>query len=131
DEKVKLLRAIHPFQPSETVRGQYVACEIDGTSVSGYREEPDVVKDSKTQTYVAIRGHIDNWRWAGVPIFLRTGKRMPRRTAQAIVVLRDAPGYLFEGTGIDRGVADHISIHLQPDEGISLAFNAQEPGREV
>jgi len=131
DEKVKLLRAIHRFTPEEVVRGQYETCEVDGKTVLGYREEEGVAKDSTTETYVAVRAHIDNWRWAGVPVFLRTGKRLPRRTTQVIVALREAPGYLFEGTGIEPGIADHLSIQVQPDEGISLAFNAKEPGPEI
>jgi glucose-6-phosphate 1-dehydrogenase len=131
DEKVKLLRAVHAFRPEEVVRGQYAACEIDGKTVPGYREEDGVAKDSTIETYVAIRAHIDNWRWASVPIFLRTGKRLPRRTTQVMVFLREAPGYLFEGTDITPGVADHIAILIQPDEGITLAFNAKEPGPEM
>jgi glucose-6-phosphate 1-dehydrogenase len=131
DEKVKLLRALHPFLPADIVRGQYVACEVDGRNVPGYRDEDGVAPDSTTETYVAVRTHIDNWRWAGIPFFLRTGKALSRRATQVIVSLRDAPGYLFEGTGINRGVADHISIQIQPDEGISLAFNAKEPGPDI
>ena len=131
DEKVKLLRAVHPFETDDLVRGQYVSCEVDGTTIPGYREEDGVAKDSTTETYAAVRTHIDNWRWAGVPFFLRTGKLLNRRATQVIVGLREAPGYLFEGTGIDRGIADHISIQIQPDEGISLAFNAKEPGPDI
>jgi glucose-6-phosphate 1-dehydrogenase len=131
DEKVKLLRALHPFVTGEVVRAQYVTCEVDGKTIPGYRDEDGVAADSTTETYVAIRAHIDNWRWAGVPFFLRTGKSLNRRATQAIVGLREAPGYLFEGTDIDRGVADHLSIQIQPDEGISLAFNAKEPGPDI
>jgi glucose-6-phosphate 1-dehydrogenase len=131
DEKVKLLRAVHPFRPEHIVRGQYAACETEGRTISGYRQEEGVAKDSTTETYTAIRAHIDNWRWAGVPVFLRTGKRLPRRATQVMVFLREAPGYLFEGTDITPGVADHIAIQIQPDEGITLAFNAKEPGPDM
>ena len=131
DEKVKLLRAVHPFRTEDVVRGQYATCEVDGKTVPGYHEEEGVAKDSTTETYAAVRAHIDNWRWSGIPVYLRTGKRLPRRTTQVIVFFRDAPGYLFEGAGIPTGVADHISIEVQPDEGISLAFNAKEPGPEM
>jgi glucose-6-phosphate 1-dehydrogenase len=131
DEKVKLLRAIHPFRTEDVVRGQYVACEVDGKLVSGYRDEEGVADSSTTETYAAVRAHIDNWRWSGIPVFLRTGKRMPRRTTQVIIFFRNAPGYLFEDAGIPAGVADHISIEIQPEEGISLAFNAKEPGPEL
>jgi len=129
DEKVKLLRAVHPFDPTAAVRGQYAACEVD--AIPGYRQEPGVDANSTTETYVAVRTHIDNWRWSGVPIYLRTGKRLPRRTTQVIVGMRPAPGYLFEDAGIPAGVANHLSIEIQPDEGISLAFNAKEPGPEI
>jgi len=131
DEKVKLLRAIHPFETANVVRGQYDTCEVDGKTVRAYRQEDGVAKDSTVETYAAVRAHIDNWRWSGVPIFLRTGKRLVRRTTQIVVFLREAPGYLFEGAGIEPGIANHLSMEVQPDEGISLAFNAKEPGPEI
>jgi glucose-6-phosphate 1-dehydrogenase len=130
DEKVKLLRAVHPFKAGELVRGQYVTCEVDGKTVPGYHDEEGVAKDSTTETYAAVRAHIDNWRWSGIPIYLRTGKELPRRTTQVVVFFREAPGYLFGEMGMPAGVSDHISIQIQPDEGISLAFNAKEPGPE-
>ena len=131
DEKVKLLRAVHPFRTEDVVRGQYEACEVEGKLVPGYREEEGVARGSTTETYAAVRAHIDNWRWSGIPVFLRTGKRLPRRTTQVLVFFRRAPGYLFEAAGTPAGVADHISIEIQPEEGISLAFNAKEPGPEL
>jgi glucose-6-phosphate 1-dehydrogenase len=131
DEKVKLLRAVHPFKTDDAVRGQYVTCEVDGKTVPGYHDEEGVAKDSTTETYAAVRTHIDNWRWSGIPIYLRTGKRLPRRTTQVVVFFREAPGYLFEASGMATGVADHIAIQIQPDEGISLAFNAKEPGPDL
>jgi glucose-6-phosphate 1-dehydrogenase len=102
---------------------------VDG--IPGYRQEAGVDSNSTTETYVAVRTHIDNWRWSDVPIYLRTGKHLPRRTTQVIVGMRRAPGYLFEDAGIPAGVANHLSIEIQPDEGISLAFNAKEPGPEI
>jgi glucose-6-phosphate 1-dehydrogenase len=131
DEKVKLLRAVHPFRAQDVVRGQYGSCEVDGTLVPGYRDEDGVAAGSTTETYAAVRAHIDNWRWSGIPVFLRTGKRLPRRTTQVIVFFREAPGYLFDTAAAPAGVADHISIEIQPEEGISLAFNAKEPGPEL
>jgi glucose-6-phosphate 1-dehydrogenase len=131
DEKVKLLRAVHVFQPEDIVRGQYASCEIGGASVHGYLQEEGVDPGSTVETYAAVRAHVDNWRWSDVPIFLRTGKRMPRRTTQVIVGMREAPGYLFEDAGISPGVANHLSIEIQPNEGISLAFNAKVPGPEI
>jgi glucose-6-phosphate 1-dehydrogenase len=131
DEKVKLLRAVHAFDPDEVVRGQYVSCEVGGALVPGYLEEEGVDAGSTVETYAAARVHVDNWRWSDVPIFLRTGKRMPRRTTQVIVMMRQAPGYLFEESGIAPGIADHLSMEIQPNEGISLAFNAKLPGPEI
>ena len=131
DEKVKLLRAVHPFEPDQIVRGQYASCELDGEDVQGYLQEEGVSPKSMVETYAAVRAHIDNWRWSDVPIYLRTGKRMPRRTTQVIVGMREAPGYLFEDARISPGVANHLSIEIQPNEGISLAFNAKEPGPEI
>ncbi|HJR18291.1 MAG TPA: glucose-6-phosphate dehydrogenase [Actinomycetota bacterium] len=131
DEKVKLLRAVHPFRPEDVVRGQYASCEIGGASVPGYHQEEGVEPRSSVETYAAVRAHVDNWRWSDVPIYLRTGKRMPRRTTQVIVFMREAPGYLFEDSGISPGVPNHLAIEIQPNEGISLAFNAKEPGPEI
>jgi glucose-6-phosphate 1-dehydrogenase len=131
DEKVKLLRTVHAFQPEDVVRGQYASCEMDGSPVPGYHQEEGVDPRSTVETYAAVRAHVDNWRWSDVPIFLRTGKRMPRRTTQVIVGMREAPGYLFEDAGISPGVANHLSIEIQPNEGISLAFNAKAPGPEI
>jgi glucose-6-phosphate 1-dehydrogenase len=126
DEKVKLLQTIHPFHPEDVVRGQYER-SVDG-SVPGYREEPNVAPDSQTETYAAVRLFIDNWRWSGVPFFLRHGKRLPARTTEVTVAFREAPAYLFRTIGVGPLPPDHLTIRIQPDEGISLAFQAKVPG---
>jgi glucose-6-phosphate 1-dehydrogenase len=131
DEVVKVLRTLAPFEPGECVRGQYVRGTIDGERVPGYLEEEGVAPDSENETFVAVRAHIDNWRWADVPIYLRTGKRMARRATQVVVALREAPAYLFDDVGIPRLPANHLHLRIQPDEGISLAFQAKEPGAGV
>jgi glucose-6-phosphate 1-dehydrogenase len=131
DEVVKVLRTLAPFEPEDCVRGQYVRGTVDGERVPGYLEEEGVSPDSETETYVAIRARIDNWRWADVPIFLRTGKRLTRRATQVVVALREAPAYLFDDVGIPRLPANHLHLRIQPDEGISLAFQAKEPGTGV
>jgi glucose-6-phosphate 1-dehydrogenase len=118
DEKVKLLRTIRPLDPAEVVRGQY----------QGYRDEPGVDPDSQTETFVAARVWIDNWRWEGVPFSLRHGKRLPERNTEITVSFRQAPTYLFEELGIGRLASDHLTIRIQPNEGISLAFQAKVPG---
>ena len=118
DEKVKLLRTIPPLVPTEVIRGQY----------DGYLEEPGVAPGSTTETYVAARAWVDNWRWSDVPIYLRHGKRLPRRATEIAVRFREPPSYLFEELGVGPLPADHLVIRIQPDEGISLAFQAKVPG---
>ena len=113
-----MLEAIRPLDPVDVVRGQY----------EGYRDEPGVGPDSRTETFVAARLFIDNWRWQGVPMFLRHGKELPRRCTEISVVLCGAPDYLFRAVGIPRLPADQLTIRIQPDEGISLAFQAKVPG---
>ncbi|HEU4356002.1 MAG TPA: glucose-6-phosphate dehydrogenase [Actinomycetota bacterium] len=118
DEKVKVLRTMRPIDPTETVRGQYV----------GYRDEPGVDPASETETFVAARLHIDNWRWEDVPFFVRHGKRLTRRATEIDIEFRGAPDYLFGELDMPKLAADHLTIRIQPDEGISLAFQAKRPG---
>jgi glucose-6-phosphate 1-dehydrogenase len=118
DEKVKVLRAVRPIAPSNAVRGQY----------RGYRDEEGVAQDSKVETFVALQVGVDNWRWAGVPFFLRTGKRLPRKATEATVVFRDVPHQIFEEEGIGGVAPNRLTLRIQPDEGISLSFMVQRPG---
>jgi glucose-6-phosphate 1-dehydrogenase len=118
DEAAKLLRAIHVCRPEHVVRGQY----------AGYREEPDVAPDSDVETFAAIRLEIDNWRWAGTPFFLRTGKHLQRKFSEATVVFQPAPLPLFEHAGVTELGANRLTIRIQPDEGLSLSFHVQRPG---
>jgi glucose-6-phosphate 1-dehydrogenase len=132
DEQVKVLRAIAPITPEEvltrTVRGQYGEGEPDGRKLAGYRAEPRVPPDSKTETYVAMKLAIDNWRWADVPFYLRTGKRLPKRVTEIAIRFRRAPFILFRKTPVDHLDANHLVLHIQPTEGISLRFGAKIPG---
>lgn len=132
DEQAKILRAINPFTPEdvlkETVRGQYGEGEMDGTKKIAYRSEKDVAHDSKTETFVALKFMIDNWRWAGVPIYVRTGKRMATRHTDITVQFKQAPLMLFRDTSIEKLTTNRIVINIQPDEGISLHFGAKVPG---
>jgi glucose-6-phosphate 1-dehydrogenase len=128
DEKVKLLRALRPLNPGEVVRGQYGAGEVAGRGMLAYRDESGVNPDSRVETFVAARAWIDNWRWDGTPFYLRTGKALPRRATEVMISFREAPGYLFEGMGLPRLSANHLHIAIQPDEGMSFAFHAKEPG---
>lgn len=128
DEKVKVLRAIHPVTPSAVTRGQYVAGDIDGEPVPGYLEEEGVPAGSTTETFAAIRIDVDNWRWRGVPFVLRTGKRLPHRITQIAVRYKETPVSLFEIDGACRIHANVLFITLQPDEGFHLTFEVKRPG---
>ncbi len=132
DEKVKLLRAIEIPTPDEAVdqavRGQYTAGTIDGEKVLGYRQEQDVSPDSQTETYLALRLSVDNWRWAGVPIYVRTGKRLPARVTEVALTFRQVPYLLFDQRTSRDLRPNALILRIQPDEGISLEFGAKVPG---
>ena len=130
DEKEKLFEAVRPLNPKDIVRGQYTAQRVDGENVPGYREEPGVASDSKTETFAAARLFIDNWRWAGVPFYLRTGKRLAQHTTQAIVVFREAPVMFFNDTPVERLKPNLLDISIQPAEEIRFQFLAKIPGTE-
>ncbi len=134
DEKVKLLHAIDIPTPDEavdkSVRGQYTAGTIDGESVVGYREEEDVAPDSQTETYLALRLRVENWRWAGVPIYVRTGKRLPARVTEVALTFRQVPFLLFDHRASRDLRPNTLILRIQPDEGISLEFGAKVPGEK-
>ncbi|MGB7373840.1 glucose-6-phosphate dehydrogenase [Pontixanthobacter sp.] len=125
DEKVKVLRALRPVSEGETVTGQYRAGAIGGEAVPGYDDE--LGKDSDTETYVAIKAHVDNWRWKGVPFYLRTGKRLPQRRTEIVVQFRCVPHSIFAGKGA-KMEANRLVIGIQPEENISLNLMAKVPG---
>ena len=133
DEKVKVLRAIRPMPPEQvdqhTVRGQYGPGTVAGQAVPGYREEPGVAADSMTETYVALRFFIDNWRWAGVPFLLRTGKRLPKRVSEIAIQFRSAPLMLFDDGPLSDIEPNVLAMQVQPDEGITLRFDSKVPGQ--
>ena len=131
DEKAKVFSAMRPLDPARTVRGQYTTGSMDGEAVPGYREEPGVAPDSATETFFAARVEIDSWRWAGVPFYLRTGKRLPRRSTEVSVVFRDVPLCFFEGTGVQDLRPNHLVLRIQPEEGINFNFFAKQPGPQV
>ncbi|MBV8649339.1 glucose-6-phosphate dehydrogenase [Paludibacterium sp.] len=130
DEKLKVLKALRSFDvqdvATKTVRGQYKAGAISGGGVPGYLEEAGIPPTSTTETFVSLKAEIDNWRWAGVPFFLRTGKRMPERLAEIVINFRDVPCPLFPSPVGQ--TANRLVIRLQPDESIRLYFLAKEPG---
>jgi glucose-6-phosphate 1-dehydrogenase len=128
DETVRVLRTVRLFQPEESVRGQYTAGVVGGREVPGYRDERNVAPDSTVETFVAVRAYIDNWRWAGVPFYLQTGKRLPRKTTEVTVFFKEVPAYLFAGENLSPPVPNLLSIRIQPEEGMSFAFQAKPPG---
>jgi glucose-6-phosphate 1-dehydrogenase len=131
NEKVKVLRSAERVQPKDVVRGQYIAGTIDGQPVKSYREETGIAPDSQTETFVAIRMRVDNWRWRGVPFFLRTGKRLPAKATRVVVTFKAPPVSMFVTEEEYEVNPDRISILIQPDEGFELAFEIKVPGREM
>ena len=125
DEKVKVLRSLRKVETGETVTGQYRAGAIEGQAVPGYDDE--LGKDSDTETFVAIKAHVDNWRWKGVPFYLRTGKRLPERVTEIIVQFRCVPHSIFEGKGATMK-PNKLVIGIQPEENITLSLMAKVPG---
>ena len=113
---------------ANAIRGQYGEGEINGERVFGYRQEQNVAPNSNTETFVAMKLMIDNWRWAGVPFYLRTGKRLPKRVTEIAIQFKSAPLTLFRDTPVERLRTNRLVIHIQPDEGISLRFGAKIPG---
>ena len=122
DEQAKILKALSPMTDEEvltrTVRGQYGEGTEGANRVSGYRSEPYVAPDSRTETFVAMKLFIDNWRWADVPFYLRTGKRLPQRSTRIVIQFKRAPFVLFRKTAVDKLEPNRLILHLQPDEGI-------------
>jgi glucose-6-phosphate 1-dehydrogenase len=129
NEKVKVLKAIHTPGPKHVVRGQYGPGYIEGQEMPGYREEEGVAPDSMTETYVAAKLFVDNWRWADTPFYIRTGKRLPRRETTIAIQFKRAPHPPFELEEEEGLRPNVLLIHVQPDEGVSLAVGAKVPGQ--
>jgi glucose-6-phosphate 1-dehydrogenase len=134
-KKAEVVQAISPLKPAralkDAVRGQYDSGTVLGRPVRTYRQEPDVAPDSATETYVACKLKIDNWRWAGVPFYLRTGKYMNGRRTEIAIRFHQAPYALFRGTRVERMNPNWMILRIQPDEGIALEFAAKRPGPTV
>jgi glucose-6-phosphate 1-dehydrogenase len=132
NEKLKVLQSIRPFDlgmvAQSVVRGQYAPGTIEGKTVPGYRSEPGVNPGSRTETFVAAQLLIDNWRWAGVPFYLRTGKRLAKRTTEIVIQFKCAPHIVFRERDIQ---PNRLVLNIQPDEGISVSFGAKRPGPEM
>ncbi len=134
-EKAKVIQAIrqmgHDQLTDAVVRGQYLGGKVRGEEVAAYRAEPGVDPHSTTETYIALKFEIDNWRWAGVPFYIPTGKRMAIRKTEIVVHFRQAPYALFRDTPVDRLTPNVMTLHIQPTEGVSLQFSAKIPGPKV
>ncbi len=132
NEKVKVLEAIRPIAEDEvgdwTVRGQYAAGALGEKQVTGYLQEPGVSSRSRTETYAALKVLVDNWRWAGVPFYVRTGKRLPARMTEVTIHFRSAPHLLFRDFGTTALERNVLTIRVQPNEGIGLRFGVKVPG---
>jgi len=135
DEKAKVLRSIRPLSPEEaeqcSVRGQYGPGYVGGKSVPGYRQENGVSTASNTETFAAVRFTIENWRWAGVPFYVRTGKNLPKRATEISIQFRETPHLIFRQAPTDEVDSNILALRIQPDEGITLKFVAKLPGQTM
>jgi glucose-6-phosphate 1-dehydrogenase len=135
DEKVKVLRAVRAINPADVddyvLRGQYAAGAVGGKPVPGYRQEKGVAPDSVTETFVALKILLDNWRWAGVPFYLRSGKHLPKRSTEVAIQFKQIPLSLFASNSNSAIEPNLLALNIQPDEGISLKFSAKVPGSTV
>lgn len=127
DEKVKVLQSMRPLEKKDVVHGQYTEGLIDGEDVIGYKQEKDVAPDSCIETFAALRLHIDNWRWSGTPFYIRSGKRLPKKSTEIAIMFKDPPSVLFQH-GKRKNDPNVLVIQIQPNEGISLKINCKVPG---
>ncbi len=132
DEKLKLLKSIRPIKeedvPSQVIRGQYTRSTINNEKVNGYRQEEGVPKDSRTETFVGLKFFIDNWRWAGVPFYVRSGKAMPTKVTEVVITFKDPPNALFRKEKLVYNDNNQLIIRIQPNEGLVLKFGMKVPG---
>jgi len=132
NEKVKFFDSIRPIREKEVnkyvVRGQYMQSTVEGKSVPAYRQEEGIPEDSKTETYVALKAFVDNWRWADVPFYIRTGKRLPTKVTEVAVMFKSPPHHLFREEKGVRNEVNKLIIRIQPDEGLALQFGMKVPG---
>jgi glucose-6-phosphate 1-dehydrogenase len=128
DEKVRVIEAIRPIDVKAAVRGQYGPGFANGQPVPGYREEQNVAPNSMVPTYAALRLFVDNWRWAGVPFYLRSGKRLPKRVTEIAIQFKEAPHLPFRKSQIEQAEGNVLALRIQPDEGVTLKLEAKVPG---
>jgi glucose-6-phosphate 1-dehydrogenase len=131
DRKMDALLSVQPLEPQHVVRAQYQRGWVTGSEVPGYREEPGVDPTSTTETFVALKMQLDSWRWAGVPFYVRTGKRLPKRTTEIAIQFRRPPLEIFKRVSKSSVAPNLLIINVQPDEGISVRFEAKLPGTRM
>ncbi len=131
DERGKALMSCRPLRPSDVVRGQYAVGHAEGQPAKGYREESGVAPDSDVETYIAARLHIDNWRWADTPFYLRTGKRLPKRVTEVAIQFKRVPHLPFSYAAAEQLEPNVLVLRIQPNEGISLRFGAKVPSERI
>jgi glucose-6-phosphate 1-dehydrogenase len=135
DEKIKVLRSVRPILPQEvdrmTVRGQYGEGSLIGERIAAYRDEPGVARDSNTETFAALKLYIDNWRWQGIPFYLRTGKRLARKATEIVIEFKEVPHFFFKPLISEKIQSNILVLSVQPGEGISLTFQAKHPGPKL
>jgi glucose-6-phosphate 1-dehydrogenase len=131
DEQVKLLKAVRPFDPKRMVRAQYTRGRVGAREVPGYGDEENVASGTDIETFVAVRVAIENWRWAGVPIYLRTGKRLPLSATEIEVGFKDVPAPFFEASGVETLQPNTLTLSIQPQEQITFSFLAKVPGPQI
>ena len=129
--KETLFEAVRTLAPENAVRGQYGAGKVEGRDVAAYRDSPGVAKDSQTETYVALKLEIDNWRWSGVPFYMRTGKSLTGRLTEVVVHFRQAPFAMFADTPVDKLSPNNLTLNIQPTQGVTLGISAKIPGPKM
>ena len=129
--KEALFEAIRPIQPGNAIRGQYTAGKVQGRDVASYRDSPGVAHDSVTETYVALKLEIDNWRWSGVPFYMRTGKSLTGRLTEVVVHFKQAPYAMFADTPVDKLTPNNLTLNIQPTQGVTLGISAKIPGPKM
>ncbi len=129
--KEQLFEAVRPVKPEDAVRGQYTAGSVEGQPVAAYRDSPGVSHESKTETYVALKLSIENWRWSGVPFYMRTGKSLTGRLTEIVVHFRHAPFGMFRDTPVDKLAPNTLTLNIQPAQGLTLGITAKIPGPKM
>ncbi|NPD69277.1 glucose-6-phosphate dehydrogenase [Lichenicola cladoniae] len=129
--KEQLFEAIRTITPENAIRGQYTAGKVQGRDVLAYRDSPGVAKDSNTETYVALKLDIDNWRWSGVPFYMRTGKSLTGRLTEVVVHFKQAPFAIFQDTPVDKLSPNNLTLNIQPTQGVTLGISAKIPGPKM